>query len=342
MRYSGNFKMAHAHREKDLTLDEAQTWIITDGAVGMEAQGLAVARAVDLPFSLIKVSVSGWTASLPPFAQRLRRADRLLRVVRSNKPLTAPWPRLIISVGRRAVPVVFAIKRLSQSPIVIAHIQDPNVPARLFDLVAAPIHDGLKGENVIETFGSVHSVTQERLQSAAETFATRLAHLPHPRVAVILGGKSKAFDFPVDVAKALGARLAAMTKETGGSLLVTPSRRTPKDAFDALCDELRDVPGLIWDGAGENPYFAFLGTADAIVVTADSVNMVTEAAGTGKPVLVQPLPGSSKRLGAFHAKMREAGATRPFQGRLEQWTYEPVNDTEKVARAIRTKLGLAD
>ena len=96
----------------------------------------------------------------------------------------------------------------------------------------------------------------------------------------------------------------------------------------------------MWDGTGDNPYFAFLALADAIVATEDSVNMVTEAAGTGKPVYVQALKGNSRRLARFHALMRERGATRPFEGKLESWTYAPVNDTELVAQAIRRALHL--
>ncbi|MGA7544485.1 MAG: ELM1/GtrOC1 family putative glycosyltransferase, partial [Methyloceanibacter sp.] len=108
----------------------------------------------------------------------------------------------------------------------------------------------------------------------------------------------------------------------------------------ALAAAIADVPHYVWDGMGENPYHAFLAAADAVVVTGDSVNMVTEAAGAGKPVYVQPLKGNSKRLARFHALMREAGATRPFEGRLESWTYTPINDTESVARKVRQALGL--
>ena len=100
------------------------------------------------------------------------------------------------------------------------------------------------------------------------------------------------------------------------------------------------VPHFVWDGTGDNPYYAFLAVADAIVVTEDSVNMVTEAAGTGKPVYVQRLKGSSRRLARFHELMRERGATRPFAGKLESWSYAPINDTELVASAIRRALGL--
>jgi hypothetical protein len=76
----------------------------------------------------------------------------------------------------------------------------------------------------------------------------------------------------------------------------------------------------VWDGTGDNPYFAFLALSDAIVATEDSINMVTEAAGTGKPVYVQRLKGNSRRLARFHELMQERGATRPFEGKLESWT----------------------
>jgi mitochondrial fission protein ELM1 len=97
---------------------------------------------------------------------------------------------------------------------------------------------------------------------------------------------------------------------------------------------------VLWDGTGDNPYFAFLALGDAIVVTEDSVNMVTEAAGTGKPVYVQKLPGRSTRLARFHRLMQERGATRPFEGKLESWSYTPINDTEMVAAALRSALNL--
>jgi uncharacterized protein len=317
-----------------------KTWIITDGSVGMEAQGIAVAEAVGLPFSLRRVRVTGVMRLLPAPLQLLVPPARLLDFVAANEPLEAPWPRLIISIGRRSVPIALAVKRLSSSQAFALHIQNPKVPARLFDLIAAPAHDGFEAPNVITTFGAVHSVTGVRLAEAGKRFAPRVASLPHPRVAVLLGGESQAFSFPPQDAATLGAKLAAAAKESGGALLVTPSRRTRADSIAALSQAITDVPHLLWDGTGDNPYFAFLALADAIVVTGDSVNMVTEAAGTGKPVYVQALPGRSTRLACFHRLMQGRGATRPFEGRIESWTYAPINDTEVVASAIRRALHL--
>lgn len=315
-----------------------ETWIVTDGAVGMEAQGIAVAEAVGLPFTLKRVGAEGLMRLVPTPLQLLVPARKRLAAARANSPLTPPWPRLVISIGRRSVPIALAIKE--RAGAFALHIQNPKVPARLFDLIAAPVHDDFTGGNVITTFGAVHSVTASRLAEAGASFAPRIADLPHPRIAVLLGGDSRAFKFPPETGGKLGESLATLARETGGALLITPSRRTNPETLKALTSAASNVPHFAWDGAGENPYFAFLSLADAIVVTEDSVNMVTEAAGTGKPVYIQPLPGSSKRLARFHDLMGARGATRPFAGRLEAWDYAPINDTQAVAAPIREALGL--
>jgi len=305
----------------------------------MESQGIAVARAVGLPYRLKRVQVEGPLRYLPAPFQVLVPAPRLLNNVASNEPLQAPWPRLVISIGRRSAPIAIALKRRGKA--FGLHIQNPKVPAALFDLIAAPVHDGYRGSNVVNTFGAVHSVTEARLVKATEKFRDMIEPMPHPRIAVLLGGDSQAFSFPPDAAASFGISLAALAREHNASLLVTPSRRTSSESLEALAREIKDVPHIVWDGSGENPYLAFLAFADAIIVTEDSVNMATEAAGTGKPVYVQSLPGKSRRLSRFHQLMRERGATRPFEGKLESWTYPPINDTELVASVIRNALGLS-
>ena len=304
----------------------------------MEAQGIAVAEAVGLPFSLKRVRVTGPMQLIPARLQIYVPPARLLRGVASNEPLQEPWPRLIISIGRRSVPIALAIKRLSGA--FALHIQNPKVPPALFDLIAAPVHDNFFAPNVITTFGAVHSVTGSRLTEEGKRFAKLVEPLPHPRVAVLVGGDSQAFGFPPEAASQFGASLAKLARDAGGGLLVTPSRRTRPESLAALEAAIKDVPHIVWDGTGDNPYFGFLALADSIVVTEDSVNMVTEAAGTGKPVYVQRLPGRSNRLSRFHRLMQERGATRPFEGKLESWSYAPINDTEMVAAAIRQGLGL--
>ena len=315
-----------------------ETWIVTDGAVGMEQQGIAVAEAVGLPYVLKRVKPTGPMRLIPTRFQHLVPAAGRIAASQSNSPLAPPWPRLVISIGRRSVPLALAIKQLGGA--FGLHIQNPKVPARLFDLVAAPLHDDFEGPNVITTFGAVHSVTADKLKQAGARYAPKIADLPHPRIAVLLGGESRAFTFPPETGARFGKVLAQAARDTGGTLLITPSRRTGAKTLEAVAEAVKDVPHVVWDGTGENPYFAFLYLADAIVVTEDSVNMVTEATGTGKPVYIQPVSGKSTRLARFHALMRERGATRPFEGRVDPFDYASINDTEAVAAPIRKALGL--
>jgi mitochondrial fission protein ELM1 len=243
---------------------------------------------------------------------------------------------------------MMALPRASGGRCFTVQIQDPLVPASRFDLVAVPMHDrapdrGPGGrptaENVILTQGALHHVTPEAIQAAAARLAEPYADLPHPLVAVLLGGPNKHFRFTAGAAERLGRGLATLCREHGAGLAVTPSRRTPPEALAMLRAMLDGLPCRIWDGAGENPYLGFLGLADAIIVTGDSVSMTSEACATGTPVHVFDLDGHSPKFARFHAGLRDAGITRRFDGTLTRWRYRPLDDTARVATEIRRRLG---
>jgi mitochondrial fission protein ELM1 len=143
----------------------------------MEAQGIAVAEAVGLLYRLKRVRVTGAMRFVPARVQIYLPPQRLLHSVASNEPLAPPWPRLLVSIGRRSVPIALALKQVAKA--FALHIQNPKVPKHRFDLIAAPVHDGYSGDNVINTFGAVHSVTAERLAGSVESFAAKIDPLPH-------------------------------------------------------------------------------------------------------------------------------------------------------------------
>jgi len=155
---------------------------------------------------------------------------------------------------------------------------------------------------------------------------------------VSLGGDNGVFRMTADVIDRLGADLRHLVAKSGAGLLITPSRRTDAALGQRLRDLLHDLPHLWHDGSGDNPYLGWLGLADAVVVTGDSVNMVSEACATGKPVFTVDLEGGNAKFARFHAALARDGLTRPFAGRLEHWTYPPLDDTAKVAGAVRDRL----
>lgn len=309
-------------------------WVLTVGVPGMDNQSIGLAQALGLEVVQKRIDpVAPWK-HLPP--QLWLAPLRFLGP--GSDAIEPPWPDVVIGTGRLTVAVALAIKRASGGRTFNIRIQDPHTAYDEFDAIVTPRHDRCNHPNVIATLGGLHTITPARIREAGERFAEKFAALPRPRVAVLVGGTNKCYRLTPEIGRVLGEQLAALSAATGAGILLTPSRRTGAEVEAALRDALAQTPAYIWDGAGENPYLAYLALADHIVVTADSVNMVSEACTTGKPVYVVELEGGSRKFRLFHAAMRSGGYTRPFAGKLEHWDYPPLDDVGQVAGEIRARL----
>ena len=313
-------------------------WVVTDGRAGIEAQALGLAEAIaELIPAQITVKRVRWRSWLNRLPSRLIAWPRLALDPRSDV-LEGPWPDIWIGAGRASIPAAIAVRRWSAGRCFVVQVQDPRRPSRLFDMIVPPSHDELRGEGVFPILGSPHRMTPARLAQGYAAFRQRLEPLPRPRVAVLVGGRSKAFDISPSRARSLAAQLRQALEASGGSLLMSFSRRTPVAAAAILRDELLHIPGMIWDGEGANPLPAFLHAADHIVVTADSINMVAEAAATGAPVHIAAVDGRQARKDRFHAELVALGVARPFSGALDGWTYAPLRETQRAAAEIVRRL----
>ena len=315
---------------------DTSCWVVSDGRAGMEMQCIGLAKALGVAPVIKRISLKRpwcWlpAGSVPSPLKRLDPAKDLLQ---------PPWPQLAIASGKRSVDAAMALRRAARGNCFTVQIQDPRVDPKYFDLVITPQHDRLEGENVFSTLGGINQITKENLTQAAEAFADRYGDLPRPLLALVLGGNSKAYRMTEACMAALGKQLAALLRAKSAGLLITASRRTPPGCLEALLKELAGLPYDHWDGTGENPYLAYLALAEQILVTCDSVNMVSEACFTGKPVHVFHLPGGEDtKFGRFHDALAESGATRPFDGRLESWPCEALDERSALADEIRRRLG---
>jgi hypothetical protein len=303
------------------------TWVLHDGKAGMASQALGLAEATGFSFIERRLQIRlPWTC-LPP---RLW----FLPLAATRPTLSPPWPDLVIGCGRNAAMPALAVRRASGGRTLAAQIQDPGVGRSEFDLLVVPEHDRLRGPRVIVTRGAVHRVTRARLAAARVRFPA-LAALPRPILSVLIGGANKAYRLTLRRVGEIADEVAEVLRTRGGSALVTPSRRTGAAGIGLLRGRLQNLPVAIWDGCGENPYFAYLALADAFMVTADSVSMISEAAATGNPVHIVDLDGGNAKFARFHAAMQAAGITRPFSGRIESWRYPIPDDTARAGAALR-------
>lgn len=302
-------------------------WIITEGMAGTENQCLGVAEALGISSVVKRIGLRQPWKALSPYLG-------LECACTFTEKLEGPWPDLLLASGRKSIAASRYIKKQSGGHTFTVQIQDPRISPKHFDLVAVPEHDPTRGENVVTTIAAANRLTLPKLDKARDDFAALFAMTHGPRIAVLLGGNSKAHRMNPQMMRTLGMQLAALD----GTPLITASRRTGEPEKQALLEGLDEKPHFFWDGTGENPYFGMMAWADYILVTADSVSMLGDAATTGKPVYMIEMEGGTPRFDKFHASLIEKGIVRPFAGTLEHWTYPRLQDSAFVAQEILRRM----
>lgn len=305
-------------------------WVLTDGKAGDEMPCVGIAETLSQNITVLRVDPRFlWSVLAPQFF-----ADpRDISMVRHA--LKACIPDIVIASGRRSIPILRWLK--GQYPqIFTVFLKDPRTRFSRADLIWTPAHDHLKGANVISTLTTPHRISAQKLRDARREIDPRFPQIATLKVAVLLGGDSRHHQFTLDDQERFITLLKQLTQQDA-ALFVTPSRRTPKALADIVKDLCNQTNGFYWDGAGENPYIKMLAHADYVVVTADSTNMVGEAAATGKPILVFEPSGGHRKITHFLKAMFDAGLAHPFTGALVGEPYAPLDATPAIAQAIIAK-----
>ncbi|HEX6833280.1 MAG TPA: mitochondrial fission ELM1 family protein [Rudaea sp.] len=306
-------------------------WAISDGAAGNARQAVALARALTPDARAFEIGLRGPWRWLAP---RLTAGARL--GTRGASALRFPWPDIAIGCGRQAALVTRLLRTWSAGTTFTAQILDPRVDPALFDVVVAPRHDQVSGPNILTTSGALHPVDDAWLAQAAADFPM-LQRLPPPRTALLVGGPRPGLALDAAWLDTLIAHLQAWLARENGSLLITASRRTPPEWIDRLRGAFRNGCAYLWSGPqdGANPYPGYLAHAERFVVTPDSVNMLSEACATGKPVFTLLPRGAHGKLVAFHEALRERGNLRALDA--DNSTFipaPPLRETADVAAEI--------
>ena len=307
---------------------------VSDGRRGIENQALglaeAVAREVGESASVATYVLDHGSvfAALPPSLQLARQSDFGL-----------PDADLVVGCGRQAVAPLISLQRAG-SPAFTVFVQDPRTEPSRFDLVVAPEHDGLDGPFVEPIIGSPNRVTEARIVTGTLAEFERLSRLSMPRAALMIGGDSRTHR--MDGAAVTDHLQAANDlRALGHSLLITTSRRTPDAAQQAWEDFARGAED-VWlhtpDSDGLNPYFAFLGGADVLLVTEDSTNMLTEACTTGKPVFRLSMGGQPGKFAQLYARLAERCNVRVWDGEVDAIEYDPLDETERAAKVVVARM----
>lgn len=302
----------------------ASIWVLADPRAGTAAQALGIAERLGVDFRVQRLEFSR-LAGLPNWLLGPSLSGL------AGPEWRAPWPKLVIAAGRRSAPASLWLRKHHGARNV--HVMRPGFGPENFDLLVLPAHDRAKhAPDVLEILGAPHRVTPGALAGAAGQFA----HLPRPRITLLVGGKVRGEGLDPAAAAALARQVAARA----GSVLATTSRRTGTAATEAIAAALADTPHALhrFGATGANPYLPMLADADVIVATGDSISMVSEAAMTKAALYVADLPDASgPRHRAFHQSLFAAGQARPLDGTLDVFARTPLDETVRIAAAMRAR-----
>jgi hypothetical protein len=306
--------------------------LLTEGYHGMISQVEGLAKALNADFQHRIVRLNWLWNYIPP---KLSPVSRL--ILKNEQYITENEKfDLVISCGRKSViPSIFIKKK--NKKIFTIHIQNPKVRFNNFDLIVAPEHDELKGENIITSKGAIHYITRLEIEKARSYLLDKIQN--EKIVSLILGGPNKYYNFSNEELTNIFREIKSSFISQGYKAIIIPSMRTPKRIIDLAINEFL-IDGFVVNSVDKQAYLSSLAIANSIVVTCDSTSMISEAATSGKPIFVAHMQAkrNNYRFKRFYKLFRELGVIKNLGEKVENWTYDSFNEAERVAAIINSRL----
>ena len=296
----------------------------------MISQVEGLAKALDLDFFHERVELNSFWNFIPPNFTPVSKLVFRNKVEREFD--------IIISCGRKSVIPSIYLKRNSKKKIINIHIQNPKVSLDNFDYIVSPEHDNLNGSNVINSKGAIHYLTLSEINDEKSYLENKLEK-NKDILTLILGGPTKYYDYSNENIIRIFSNINKHLIENNLQLIIIPSNRTPKETI-IFAKEYFNKSRIIIDNIDKKAYLSSLALAKYIVVTCDSSSMISEAALTGKPIYVAMIPPmkNDKRFLKFRSLFKDLNIIKELGEDLTSWSYESLNETQRVASIIKEKL----
>ena len=304
--------------------------LLTEGMHGMISQVEGLAKALDIDFTHHKVELNKFWKLIPPKFTPVSNF--------AFNSITANDFDIIISCGRKSVIPSIYLKKNSKKKVHNIHIQDPKVSLNNFDFIIAPEHDGLTGENVILSKGSIHYLTKEEITNNHEYLSEKLNN-EKEYLSLILGGPNKYYDYNEKNLIKIFDKIKSILESNNLQAIIIPSMRTPKKIIDFTQNYLGEN-NLVIKQVDKKAYLSSLSLAKYIVVTCDSTSMISEAALTGKPIYIAEIPAKSNdyRFRKFRDLFHKLKIIKNLNEKVEIWNYEILDETNRIAKEIKKKI----
>ena len=304
-----------------------QAWVFSDSIKGHELQSQALANEVCTSFITFHCGLRQPWLSFAP--RVLAGFGRNIIWKNKQKPDIEYLPEVIITTGRRMAAVGKYYKRKYK----LKHIQilNPKDKPENYDVLICPEHDGLSANNVIQIKGSLHQFSQNKLKQLNQKWRTKILAENNLVLSLFIGNPGKSFfKSLVNLSKEIDKQYPQFT------LFISASRRTPSK-YKKKITEIFKHAKLIWfsEQNGKNPYLGMLSCSDLFLVTADSINMISETIATDKPVVFLGYDSISPK----HKKFIDSLNSRVIQiGEPLEKTYKPIYSLVDVGTQVLKRL----
>ena len=306
--------------------------LLTEGMHGMISQVEGMAKALNAEYShkIVRLSFP-WTLippKLTPISEIVFK-DKIYLTKNDNIDL-------VISCGRKSVIPSIYLKKKNPNLLTI-HVQDPKVSLKNFDLIIAPEHDNLKGNNVYNSKGAIHYITESEINNAKSYLKNKINS--EKVVSLILGGPNKYYNFDENQLLDIFNQIKSNFISKGYKVIVIPSMRTPKSSIELAIKEMSRF-GYVVNNVDKQAYLSAYALAYYVIVTCDSTSMISEAATSGKPIYVAHMKPKKNdyRFKKFFNLFKEMGIIRDLGEKVETWSYNKHNEAQRIAIEIKNKI----
>ena len=306
------------------------SWIISDGTKGMENQSIALAKLLNTNFELVKFESPYLLKKFPLIARIIPTS--MIKLNLKKKPL----PKFIITTGRRMAGISIFVKLFLKNKVKTIHIQNPKVSSSYFDLLLIPEHDKIIGRNIINTKGALSFIDNNEIEKPQISIKNNLNNIKKPIILVLIGGENKRYKPSNTDYYNLIHDIIIAAESINGKIVILTSRRTPSKALKILNSMLKKYQNdfHLWTGSGENPYPSILQSANYIIVTSDSVNMISETATLNIPLFIAYLNKEKGKIKNFIDDLESRSMIKKFNGKFFYYNKTRLDTNYETALKI--------
>ena len=308
---------------------ELKALLLTQGMHGMVSQVEGLAKALKLNFKHQNIKLKPIWNFIPPKFTPISENLLTEKFVCDSK--------IIISCGRKSVIPSIALKKRFKNQIFNIHIQDPKVSFKHFDLIVSPEHDGIKGDNILTTKGSIHYLTKKEIIDNSNYL--NLEKGKKKIVTFVIGGPNKYYNYSDEQVHYIFNKIKTLFTPDKFKIIVIPSYRTPEDVIKKAFNTF-SINHHVVKVVDKKAYLSSLALADFIIVTCDSTSMISEAAVTGKPVFAAMMKSRKRirRFKSFFNQFKELGILKELNDSVDSWSYDKLDEVNRIAPLIKEKM----